>query len=246
MSNGKMKDFAVEYEGDDIVAYNKLLFETFPQTLFDPAYLLSSALLTKDNQPQQGRGEVHRFAYNNLDLVLRHYHRGGFPAKFIQDKYLWSGMENSRAMQELEMLSTMDNLGLPVPKPAAARICKKGLTYQADIVTVLIADAETLSATLMHQQLSDLNWQHIGEVIKNFHQHNCNHADLNAHNIMLNQKQGVYLIDFDKSNFDSSSSAWKMKNLQRLKRSLEKLAKENNSFNYKAENFSSIMQGYAE
>jgi len=63
---------------------------------------------------------------------------------------------------------------------------------------------------------------------------------------MLNDKRDVYLIDFDKSNISASTNAWKMKNLERLKRSLEKLANEHNEFQYSSENFSSLMQGYAE
>jgi len=242
-----MKDFAVNNEGDDIVAYNKLLFETFPLTLFDPDYLLSSALISDVNsQLQYGRGNVHCFTYNNLDLVLRHYHRGGLAAKVTQDKFAWAGLEKSRPMQELELLSVLGNLELPVPKPAAARIYKRGLSYQADIVTVLIPDAITLGSILLNESISKSNWQTIGSVIKKFHQHNCNHADLNAHNIMLNDKRDVYLIDFDKSNISASTNAWKMKNLERLKRSLEKLANEHNEFQYSSENFSSLMQGYAE
>ena len=82
-----MKDIAVNYEGDDIVAYNKLLFETFPQTLFDPNYLASNSLLAiHDTELQHGRGVVHGFEYHKIDLVLRHYCRGGIPAKFIKDK----------------------------------------------------------------------------------------------------------------------------------------------------------------
>ena len=241
-----MKDFALIYEGNDIVAYNKLLFKSFPLSLFgseDRAVELSCNI--KDDVVQQGRGSVYIFEYNKLQLILRHYHRGGVPAKFNRDKYLWLGLEKTRAIQELEMLSAMRNLGLPVPEPAAARIYKKDLYYQADIVTVLIPDAETLSSSLLSAPLSEEHWQGIGATIKRFHEHNCNHADLNAHNIMLGQHGEVYLIDFDKSKINSLAGKWQANNLDRLKRSLNKLAKNNNNFNYKALDFSSLMQGYA-
>jgi len=211
----------------------------------------SSSLTKKHDVPlQHGRGGVHQFTYNNMDLVLRHYHRGGLPAKIINDQYIWTGFEKSRAMQELRILADLQEFGLPVPEPAAARVCKKGLIYQADIVTILIPKVTTLSSILTREEISDQCWQQLGEVIKQFHQHNCNHADLNAHNIMLNKYQedcqGIHLIDFDKSKFDESSDGWKMKNLQRLKRSLEKLKNENNGFGFNENNFSSLMQGYAE
>lgn len=241
-----MKDFELIYEGNDIVAYNKLLFENFPLALFKPeSQALNSSRVVKDDVVRQGRGEVYIFEYHNMQLILRHYHRGGMPAKFIHDKYLWQGFENTRAMQELDMLSTMRNFGLPVPVPAAARICKTGLKYQADIVTVLIPDAETLSSSLLAEPLPEEVWQRIGATIKRFHEHNCSHADLNAHNIMLDQHGDVYLIDFDKSKINSSSGKWQASNLNRLKRSLEKLEKMNSNFYYKALDFSSLMQGYA-
>jgi 3-deoxy-D-manno-octulosonic acid kinase len=241
-----MKDFALIYEGNDIVAYNKLLFESFPLALFDPEYLISNSLRSiRGDNVQGGRGNVYNFEYNNLKLILRHYHRGGVPAKLIRDKYLWLGLEKSRAIQELEMLSAMRQYGLPVPEPAAARINRNGLNYQADIVTVLIPDSKTLSSSLMSAPLLEENWQRIGATIKLFHERNCNHADLNAHNIMLDEHGDIYLIDFDKSKINASSGRWQADNLQRLKRSLEKLAKSNVNFNYQAVDFSTLMQGYA-
>jgi len=240
-----MKGFEVYNEGDDIVAFNELLFKTFPLTLFDIDYLSSNDLLREfTSTKQQGRAAVQYFSYNNTELVLRHYCRGGFPAKFIQDKYSWMGLSKSRAIQELEMLLSMKELGLPVPTPAAARIRKKGLSYQADIVTVLIPSAKTLSAVLSSERITETDWETIGATIKKFHNHNCNHADLNAHNILLNESGEVYLIDFDKSKFNSSTNAWKIKNLERLKRSLEKLANEQEGFNYHAKNFLSLVKGY--
>lgn len=241
-----MKDFALIYEGNDIVAYNKLLFESFPLALFDPnnPVLESLCAIKNDNVPQ-GRGNIYAFEYNNLKLILRHYHRGGIPAKLIDDRYLWPGVEKTRPMRELEMLSAMHRFGLPVPYPAAARINKNGLSYRADIVTVLIPEAETLSSSLMVAPLSEEKWQCIGATIKQFHEHNCYHADLNAHNIMLDKHDGIYLIDFDKSKINTTSGRWQASNLERLKRSLEKLRETSNDFHYKTVDFSSLMQGYA-
>jgi len=241
-----MKDFAVEYIGDDIVAYSKLLFETFPKTLFDPAHLYSSQLLTEDNiKLQHGRGAVHGFRFQDIDLVLRHYRRGGMPAKLSKDKYIWSTLKKTRAMRELEMLSIMHKSELPVPQPAAMQICKNPLTYTADIVTVLIPNAKTLSSILASNSLERSDWQRIGEVIRKFHKHNCNHGDLNAHNVMLDDKKDVYLVDFDNSEFKSLSGKWQEHNLQRLKRSLVKLSQSEAEFNYTASNFDVLLQGYS-
>ena len=242
-----MKDIEVSNEGNIIVAYNRILFEEFPQCLFDPVYLEASSFLEKThNNLKHGRGGVFGFRYKNFDLVLRHYNRGGIPAKFIKDRYLWVGLANSRAMQEMEMLQTMYNMGLPVPQPVALRIHREFMVYQADIITMLIPNAKTLSSILLETTFSKEEWQKIGRIIKKFHNYNCNHADLNAHNILRDENGCYYLIDFDRSSIKNDSGKWKMKNLERLKRSLEKLASINNRFNYTSLSFSSIMQGYAE
>ncbi len=236
-------DFAVSFEGNDIVAYNKLLFKTFPKTLFDPNYLESSSLLN-DHDIKHGRGVVHSFAYQGAELVLRHYRRGGIVAKFNHDKYFWSNLAKSRAMQEMQILNVLHKVGLPVPQPAAVRIQKNRFSYTADIVTVLIPHAKTLSTELLSESVNDDEWCRIGKIIKKFHKHNCNHSDLNAHNIMLDSQRDVYLIDFDKSEIKASPGKWQKNNLQRLKRSLEKLAHEDNGFNYRSSNFDSLMKGY--
>jgi len=236
-----MNNFVLNNEGNNIVAYNKLLFKNFPVALFDPPHVLHDSEYEKI---PHGRGNIYNFEYNNLNLILRHYCRGGIPAKFIHDKYLWAGMENSRAMRELKMLSSMQELGLPVPNPAAVRVYKNAFTYQADIVTVLIPNSQTLGSVLNKKSLTEKNWQKIGKIIRKFHKHNCDHADLNAHNIMLDDCGKIYLIDFDRSTINVSSGKWRTRNLQRLKRSLEKLANSHENFNYQPTDFSSLMQGY--
>ena len=47
-----------------------------------------------------GRGEVLIVAHGNDRWVLRHYHRGGLVARFVEDHYLWLGLESTRAFRE--------------------------------------------------------------------------------------------------------------------------------------------------
>jgi 3-deoxy-D-manno-octulosonic acid kinase len=242
-----MKDIVVSNEGNNFIAYNRILFEEFPQCLFDPEYLEANSLLeTTDNKLKHGRGGVYGFNYKGFELVLRHYNRGGIPAKIIKDKYMWVGFANSRAMLEMEMLQAMYKMGLPVPEPVAVHVHRELMVYQADIVTVLIPNSKTLSSILLEVEFSSEEWQKIGQIIKKFHNFNCNHVDLNAHNILRDAGGKFYLIDFDRSSIKDVSGKWKMKNLERLKRSLEKLASVHNGFNYTSLKFASIMQGYAE
>ncbi|RND29619.1 3-deoxy-D-manno-octulosonic acid kinase, partial [Vibrio cholerae] len=48
-----------------------------------------------------------------------------------------------------------------------------------------------------------------------------NHTDLNIHNILIDDEEKVWIIDFDKCDVQSGHS-WKQGNLNRLKRSFDK------------------------
>ncbi|MEM7400508.1 MAG: 3-deoxy-D-manno-octulosonic acid kinase, partial [Pseudomonadota bacterium] len=164
-----MNNFEVNDAGNHIVAFNKLLCKSFPHHLFDPAYLLANGLLNESVENQQGRGAVKYFNFNGISMVLRHYYRGGWPAKFVSDHYLWLGLQKTRAIQEIKILSELQRCGLPVPEPVAAHIFKSGVNYQADIVTVCIPEAQTLSEILQIKSLEEQVWEKIGKTIRKFH-----------------------------------------------------------------------------
>ena len=53
------------------------------------------------------------------------------------------------------------------------------------------------------------------------HHAQVNHTDLNIHNILIDDSDKVWIIDFDKC-CQQSGDAWKQGNLDRLRRSFEK------------------------
>lgn len=55
------------------------------------------------------------------------------------------------------------------------------------------------------------------------HDLGINHTDLNIHNILMDEQEKFWIIDFDKC-FQQSGESWKQGNLERLKRSFEKEA----------------------
>ncbi|MGH7487911.1 MAG: lipopolysaccharide kinase InaA family protein, partial [bacterium] len=67
-----------------------------------------------------------------------------------------------------------------------------------------------------------LPWHAIGACIRRFHDAGIYHADLNAHNIMLDNKDAVYLLDFDRGERRTPVILWQQANLARLSRSLRK------------------------
>jgi 3-deoxy-D-manno-octulosonic acid kinase len=169
----------------------------------------------------KGRGTTYFFQHHNNEYVLRHYRRGGSIGKVLSDQYLYTGLEQSRAWQEFKLLQYMKTLDLACPTPIAAMLNKSGLYYQADIISTKIPFAQDLHNILLDRILTTDVWQKIGQTIAEFHNNQIYHHDLNIHNIMLDAKHGVWLIDFDKCGIKQGEN-WKKLNLARLKRSFEK------------------------
>jgi len=153
--------------------------------------------------------------------VLRHYYRGGLMAKLVTDRFLFTGIKKTRCYKEVQLLQLMSDMGLPVPKPIAAMVSQKKMFYQADLLMEKI-EAKDLVAILSQSNLPISQWRAIGEVIANFHCHGIYHADLNAHNILIDKLNKVWLIDFDRCKKITIQQCWQKKNLQRLFRSFEK------------------------
>jgi 3-deoxy-D-manno-octulosonic acid kinase len=157
--------------------------------------------------------------------VLRHYHRGGLVARFIDDHYWWCGLERTRAYRELGLLGAMQQWGLPSPPPVAACVRRAGLFYQADIITGYLANTRTLSAYIRDEGVADDTWRRIGRMVKQFHDHGVQHPDLTAHNILINDEGRVFLVDFDSAVLREAGN-WRKRGIARLERSLRKVALE--------------------
>lgn len=91
-----------------------------------------------------------------------------------------------------------------------------------------IENAQDLTALLQIQQLSNDIWQAIGKLIRQLHDLQICHTDLNAHNILVQQReneQKCWLIDFDKCG-QKSGDSWKQGNLKDYTASLSKKSAE--------------------
>lgn len=198
-----------------------------------------------------GRAPVVFFQHGKLNLVLRHYYRGGLVAKLVSDWYLGRKLDNSRSFREWCLLRTMVNAGLPVPVPVAAHVWRQGFLYQADLITLQIENSLTLADYLMENHLTPELWQDVGKVIRRFHNCHIYHADLNARNILLqkNSESGalkIYLIDFDRGKIRKTGTVWQQSNLDRLKRSLDKFKLRSDRFDFNAADWSNLLDGYGE
>jgi len=170
----------------------------------------------------RGRGTAHYISADGRNFVLRHYHRGGLVAHFSRDRYFWRSDQETRPFAEWQLTYRLHRAGLPVPAPLAARYQHQGFTYTGDIITERLNTVGSLAECLGQGALSILTWIAIGRCIRRFHDLGVCHADLNAHNLLLNEDAKVYMIDFDQCQL-RKAGLWRDGNLVRLRRSLEKV-----------------------
>ena len=192
----------------------------YGESLFDPEFWAARGELAVVDS---GRGSAWFIGSATSRWVLRHYRRGGFIARFSQDRYLWSGERRVRAFAEWRLLAHLVQRRLPVPQPIAAWYRRTGLTYRCDLIMQRLPDSLPLSAWLRSAALPPAAWRAIGAVIANLHHAGVDHADLNAHNILLDAAQSVSVIDFDRGRL-RTPGMWRLRNLRRLHRSLAKIA----------------------
>lgn len=200
--------------------------------------------MTYDEQNHAGRAAVIKITQNNQSMILRHYYRGGIPARFSKDRFLFLGWQATRAYREIHLLQEMRRLGLPVPQPIAARSTLSGMFYTCDILMQEIENTQTLAQVLANKSLSASLWSAIGSMIKAFHLQGFEHVDLNAGNILLDREEKIFLIDFDRCKKRTYHHRWSLKGIQRLHRSLGKFKQQEKLFYFDQCDFSALLKGY--
>jgi len=189
----------------------------------------------------RGRGRVLFVDAGAQQWALRHYRRGGLVGRVLKDRYPWLGEARTRSFREWRMLARLHEAGLPVPRPVAAGWRRHGLLYTADLATARIPGAVPLSARLAAGEAVD--WQGIGRMLHDFHAAGVCHADLNAHNILLDEVGAAWLLDFDRGRF-RAPGGWQERNLARLERSLRKIAAEPGAPPFSAAGWRALLDGY--
>lgn len=195
----------------------------------------------------KGRGTTWFIELESIEAALRHYHRGGLFGKVVRDHYLFFGWEKTRPSQEFEILQHLTKQGVNVPKPIAMQAVKRNFCYQADILTQRIENSEDLVKKLSADFLDINMYQKIGKQIRKLHDANVNHTDLNIHNILIDDKDQVWIIDFDKCHFEQEQNKpnhWQAKNLARLKRSFHKELKKRNIKWQVNTDWNALLKGY--
>jgi 3-deoxy-D-manno-octulosonic acid kinase len=188
--------------------------------VFDPAHWQAKGTL---DTTRGGRGTV-AFVRASPDQrwVLRHYRRGGLMAHLSDDLYMWTGADRTRSFREWRLLRQLRAWGLPVPTPVAARYQRAGFFYRADLITAELPVRRTLTQALQQASLPTETWHAIGQCVGSLHARGVQHADLNAHNLLVGASNDIYVLDFDRGRIRARGT-WERAVLARLQRSLRKV-----------------------
>jgi len=231
----------VYQQGGIYCGYNPHQIESFTPDIFDSEYWQSQGLVVGT---ATGRGTTYFVQHETGQWVLRHYYRGGLIGKIFNDGFVYLGIDNTRAALEYQLLNTMHDLGLPVPEPIAYRVMRHGLYYRCDLITTRIINSQDLVAVLSKAPLTDKQWRKIGRCIAQFHQHGIYHHDLNSHNILLDDNEKIWLIDFDRGEKRPVKQSWQQANISRLHRSFRKEKTRLSTFHWQESDWQYLMEGY--
>jgi 3-deoxy-D-manno-octulosonic acid kinase len=234
----------VENTETGAILYDRTVINHISDASFRPE-TWQRALPVTGSLRSAGRGNTMFVGDGLSEFVLRHYRRGGLAGRVNRDLYLWLGRERTRAFAEWRLLARLSAMGLPVPRPAAARYRRAaGVFYTADLLTVRVPGIRPLSERLMQNTAGEEFWRAVGKGLHRFHEAGVCHADLNAYNIQVDADDGIILLDFDRGRL-LPRGTWQRRNLARLYRSLKKIRQLEPRVAFSEVSWQQLMQGYA-
>jgi 3-deoxy-D-manno-octulosonic acid kinase len=212
-----MRHSDFQRDGAAYLIRNPAVGSAIPSWLFEPASLDECDCIQGTSDGRRQAWFVH---YAGLDLVLRHYWRGGMIARVSPDVYVRAGLGRTRPVAEYRLLLALRERGLPVPEPVAARVQQPGrLSYRGDLITRRIPQALSFADRLRARVDHGL-WAALGRTLARFHRAGALHADLNVRNILVDDAGAIWLIDWDRGRLGYTGKRGRRRNLERLRRSL--------------------------
>jgi len=148
-----------------------------------------------------GRAAVSTNNVKNIGrVVVRNYTRGGFIRHFNKRTYL--KLSAYRCQSEFELLQHLEQINVSVPRPVAfAYQCILGtFFYHAWLITKEISNACTLahlSVTKPERILPVID--QLSRQISILIENHIHHVDLHPGNVLVDQANQIFIIDFDKA-----------------------------------------------
>ncbi len=171
-----------------------------------------------------GRGGARRLVLpGGRAVYVRQYRRGGLMRLLWKDLYL---RRPERPLIELVATEVARAAGCPVPTVLAVCVQEAGLFYRAWIVTEEVDGARDFieayrdSDTERRRRLL----RDVGVQVRALESAGVYHADLNGHNVLVDDGGRITFIDFDRAYVDRPGQTERSRGvMQRFLRSLTKL-----------------------
>jgi len=234
----------VEKTATGAIVYDKTLINQISDECFTPEGWLHAEAVS-GRLRSAGRGNTMFIGNVPRQFVLRHYLRGGMVGRWVRDRYVFTGADRTRSFMEWRLLQKLSIRQMRVPQPVAARYCRHGMLYTADIVTVRLRTVVSLSEHIAGDGPGVAFWHDLGTAIREFHAAGVYHADMNAYNLQIDKDGRLWMLDFDKGALRPPGQ-WQQRSLQRLQRSLLKISRLDPQVNFRAGNWEELLEGYFE
>ena len=234
----------VEKTATGAIVYDKTLVNQISDECFTPEGWLHAEAVTGELR-SAGRGNTLFVGNVPRQFVLRHFIRGGLVGRVVDDSYLFFGEDRTRSFMEWRLLERLSSRQLRVPKPVAARYCRRGIVYTADIITVRLRDVQSLSQYIARRDPGDAFWYATGAAIRDFHAAGVHHADMNAYNLQIDKASQLWMLDFDRGAL-RAPGPWQQQSLRRLHRSLQKIKRLDPRIHFHNNSWEELLKGYFE
>ena len=154
-------------------------------------------------------------------VVIKYYRRGGAIRHLIKKRYLKCG--KTRCQIEYELLQKVRSLGINAPEPIAFAY-RGRLFYQCWLVTREIQDHQTLAQlSRSNEEQARMALKGVIKQVSMLIKNKILHADLHPGNVIVDNQNQVYLLDFDKGGvFSGDKNALKTRYLSRWNRAIQK------------------------
>ncbi|RZB36168.1 MAG: 3-deoxy-D-manno-octulosonic acid kinase [Desulfobacteraceae bacterium Eth-SRB2] len=174
------------------------------------------------NSPLGGRTSITVTRLQGIgSVVIKYYRRGGVIRYLIKKRYLKCG--KTRCQIEYELLQKVRSLGINAPEPVAFAY-RGRLFYQCWLVTREIQDHQTLAQlSRSNEEQARMALKAVIKQVSMLIKNKIFHADLHPGNVIVDNQNQVYLLDFDKGGvFPGDKNALKTRYLRRWNRAIQK------------------------
>jgi 3-deoxy-D-manno-octulosonic acid kinase len=168
-------------------------------------------------------------------VVIKYYRRGGAIRYLIKQRYLKCG--KTRSQIEYERLQKVGKLGVNAPEPVAFAYQGR-LFYKCWLVTREIKDHQTLvQISRSNEEQARMVMKAVIKQVSMLIKNKILHADLHPGNVIVDNQNRVYLLDFDKGGvFSGEKNVLRSRYLRRWNRAIKKhelpeMLSEVNAFN---------------